>query len=302
MKPDSASKSALAAAAVRAIESYHPEEERLFEDRFAHRFLPPVWRGIIELLRLPGLGAAVLAMRERQFPGVMGNLFCRTRFIDDALRDALGKGLDQVVILGAGFDSRAYRIPGMDQTRVFEVDHLAPQAQKQARLKRMLSTLPWHVTFVPIDFDRQKLEDALAAAGFHTGARTFFIWEGVTQYITAEAVDATFRYVSRAAVTGSEIVFTYIHRGIVDGSARSAADQKIVSAVQRSGMPWVFGLDPTELAQYLAARGLVLVEHVGASEYRIRYLDPLGRQMNVFEGERVVLAQIAGTLNESSST
>jgi len=293
MKPDSASKSGLAVAAVRAIESYRPEKERLFEDRFARRFLPPVWRGIIELLRLPGLGSAVLAMRERQFPGVMGNLFCRTRFIDDALRDALGKGLDQVVILGAGFDSRAYRIPGMEQTSVFEVDHPAPQAEKQARLKRMLGTLPSHVTFVPIDFDRQQLEDVMAAAAFRTGARTFFIWEGVTQYITAEAVDATFRYVSRAAATGSEIVFTYIRRGIVDGSARSAADQKLVSVLQRVGMPWVFGLDPTELAQYLAERGLKLIKDVGASDYQARYLDPIGRKMNVFEGERIALAHTA---------
>lgn len=293
MKPDSASKSALAAAAVRAIESYRPRKERLFEDRFACRFLPPVWRGIIELLRLPGLGSAVLAMRERQFPGVMGNLFCRTRFIDDALRDALGKGLDQVVILGAGFDSRAYRIPGIEQTSVFEVDHPAPQAKKQARLKRMLGTLPSHVTFVPIDFDQQELEDAMAATAFRTGARTFFIWEGVTQYITAEAVDATFRYVSRAAATGSEIVFTYIRRGIVDGSARSAADQKLVSVLQRVGMPWVFGLDPTELAQYLAERGLKLIKDVGASDYQARYLDPIGRKMNVFEGERIALAHTA---------
>jgi len=293
MKPDSASKSGLAVAAVRAIESYRPEKERLFEDRFARRFLPPVWRGIIELLRLPGLGSAVLAMRERQFPGVMGNLFCRTRFIDDALRDALGEGLDQVVILGAGFDSRAYRIPGMEQTSVFEVDHPAPQAEKQARLKRMLGTLPSHVTFVPIDFDRQQLEDVMAAAAFRTGARTFFIWEGVTQYITAEAVDATFRYVSRAAATGSEIVFTYIRRGIVDGSARSAADQKLVSVLQRVGMPWVFGLDPTELAQYLAERGLKLIKDVGASDYQARYLDPIGRKMNVFEGERIALAHTA---------
>jgi len=293
MKPDSASKSGLAAAAVRAIESYRPRKERLFDDRFACRFLPPVWRGIIELLRLPGLGSAVLAMRERQFPGVMGNLFCRTRFIDDALRDALGKGLDQVVILGAGFDSRAYRIPGIEQTSVFEVDHPAPQAQKQARLKRMLGMLPSHVTFVPIDFDRQELEEAMAAAAFRTGARTFFIWEGVTQYITAEAVDATFRYVSRSAVTGSEIVFTYIRRGIVDGSARSAADQRLVSAVQRVGMPWVFGLDPTELAQYLAERGLKLIKDVGASDYQARYLDPIGRKMNVFEGERIALAHTA---------
>lgn len=246
-------------------------------------------------MRLPGIGAALLAVRERQLPGVVGNLLCRTRYIDDALSDALAEGLDQVVILGAGFDSRAYRIPGIDRTHVFEVDHPATQAYKQRRLKRMLGTLPSHVTFVPIDFDQQKFEEAVAAAGFRTGAKTFFIWEGVTQYITAEAVDTTFRYVSCNAAAGSWVVFTYILHGIVDGSVRPKGVQRLLSDLERLGEPWVFGIDPAQVSQYLAARGLVLVDQVGAPEYRERYLNPLGRQVNVFEGEKVVLARIAGT-------
>jgi O-methyltransferase involved in polyketide biosynthesis len=116
----------------------------------------------------------------------------------------------------------------------------------------------------------------------------------VTQYITAEAVDATFRYVSRAAAAGSQIVFTYIHRGIINGSARSETDEIFVSATQRGGVPWIFGLDPAELAEYLAARGLALVDHAGTSEYRARYLEPLGRQMSVYTGERMALAQSVG--------
>jgi len=280
----------LVATALRATESYRPEGERIFEDHFGRDFLPPVWR----LLLLPGVRHALIATTEKRGPGALGMLLCRTRYIDDALRNALGEGLDQVVNLGVGLDTRAYRIPGIEQTHVFEVDQPAPLAWKQARLQQVLGTPPPHVAFVPINFNEQKLEDALAAAGFRTGAKTFFIWEGVTQYITAEAVDATFRYVSRAAATGSQIVFTYIHRGIIDGSARSETDESFVSATQRGGMPWIFGLDPAELAEYLAARGLALVDHAGASEYRARYLDPLGRQMSVYTGERMALAQVVG--------
>jgi len=300
MKPSSAILSAAAPAIIRVIESYRSEKERLFDDRFANGLLPALFRVISDLLRVPLLGTAVLAVRERQWPGLMGNIICRTCYIDDVLRDALGEGLDQVVILGAGLDSRAYRIPSIDRTRVFEVDHPATQDWKKARLQKILGTLPSYVNFVPIDFEQQKLEDAMAAAGFHTGAKTFFIWEGVTQYITAEAVDATFRYISRAAVTGNQIVFTYIRRGIVDGSTRSDVDQKIVSTAQRQGMPWIFGLDPTELAHYLALRGLKLVKDAGAPEYQVRYLDPISRKMNVWEGERIALAHTAGTLSESS--
>ncbi len=290
MEPGSVSRTALGAAIVRALESYRPQNERLFDDPLARGF---VNRGILALLRLPIIGSALLAMRERQFPGAMGNLLCRTRFIDDALRDALAKGLDQVVILGAGFDTRPYRVQGIDATSVFEVDHPATQAVKQERLKRMLGTLPSHVTFVPVDFDRQQLDEAMTAAGFRAGRRTFLIWEGVTQYITAEAADATFRYVSRTASAGSEIVFTYIHRGIIDGSVTVAGGRRMLARLERVGEPWIFGIDPTELGQYLAARGLTFVQDVGEAEYRARYLDPLGRRMNVFEGERVVLAQVA---------
>jgi len=83
MKPNNAEMSALAAASIRAIESYRPEGERLFEDHFTRSLMPPFWHAVVKLLSLPGLGDAVLAIRERQFPGAIGNLLCRTRFIDE---------------------------------------------------------------------------------------------------------------------------------------------------------------------------------------------------------------------------
>lgn len=301
MKTDIVSQTAEGTAAGRAIASYRLEKDRLFEDRFARGFLKFGYRVIVDLLRLPGIGTALLAMRERQLPGIMGNLLCRTRFIDDTLRDALKRGFDQVVILGAGFDSRAYRIPGIDRVRVFEVDHPTTQAWKQTRLKRLLGILPSHVTFVPIDFDQQDLAHVMPATGFRSGNQTFFIWEGVTQYITAEAVDATFRYISRIVATGSEIAFTYIHRGIINSSVDFKGSQRLISNLKRQGEPWTFGIDPAEITQYLAKRGFVLVEHVGALDYLTRYLNPLGRQMNLFEGERVVLAQTAAKMHKSPS-
>jgi methyltransferase (TIGR00027 family) len=148
------------------------------------------------------------------------------------------------------------------------------------------------VTFVPIDFNRQDLDAALAAAAFRTGLRTFFIWEGVTQYISAEAVDATLQYVVGSAAVGSALVFTYIDRGVIDGSDRFEGSQRLMSALERQGEPWVFGIDPYEITAYLAARGLSLGQDTGGLGYRRRYLDPLGRHMDVFEGERVVLARV----------
>ena len=274
-------------ALLRAIEAARPETERLFDDPISRRLVPGIWRAFL----LPGLGDLLVALTEKRGPGALGNLYCRTRYIDDALRRALAGGLEQVVILGAGFDCRAYRIPGIERTRVFEVDLPAPQHLKQERLQVAFGKLPVHVTFIPIDFNRQNLNGELAAAGFRTNARTFFVWEGVTQYITAEAVDLTFRYVARAGASGSEIAFTYIHRGIIDGYARSELDETLMSLARQGGSPWIFGLDPAELPPYLDRRGLALVEEVWAPDYRQRYLEPIGRQIDIFDGEHVVLAR-----------
>lgn len=294
MRPETVSKTALGTTAGRAIELYRPESDRLFEDRFAMEFLPLMYRAIVRLLQVPVLGTALLAKRERQLPGIMGNLVCRTRFIDDTFRDALAKGFEQIAILGAGFDSRAYRIPGTNRIRVFEVDHPATQAFKRHRIKRMHNELPSHVTFVPLDFERQELGQAMEASDFRTDAKTFIIWEGVTQYISEETVDATFRYISHTVSPGSRIVFTYIHRGLIDGSVRLQVPRKLLLELELQGEPWCFGIDPAELSQYLTARGLKLVEDVGAVDYRMRYLEPTGRRMDIFEGERVAVAEITG--------
>jgi methyltransferase (TIGR00027 family) len=292
MKTEGISRTAEGAAVIRAIESCRPKRDRLFEDSFARGFVKnPFWRWIVGLMNIASIGTALLALRDRQFPGVIGGLICRTRYIDDALKDALREGCKQVVILGAGFDSRAYRIPGVEKARVFEVDHPGTQIWKQKCLKRMVGTLPSHVTFVPIDFDQQELKNEIMKASFRTDVKTFFIWEGVTQYITEEAVDATFQYVSYTAAPGSKIVFTYIHRDIIDGSVRSGLGQKLVSLAQRLGEPWLFGFNREELPRYLAERGFVPIEDVGDLEYRKRYLKPIGRRLNVFKIERILLAR-----------
>jgi methyltransferase (TIGR00027 family) len=287
---------ALSTATSRVIELYYPEEKRLFNDRLALDLLPFGWRISIRLLFLPGLRNVLLASRERRVPGVLGSLVCRTCYIDDVLHTSLKEGLEQVVILGAGFDSRAYRIAGIDRVQVFEVDLPEVRKLKRSRVEKVLGSIPEHVTLVGIDFNAQKLGDVLEAAGFQTMRKTLFIWEGVTQYITAEAVNDTLEFVSRASGAGSEIVFTYIRQGIIDGSDRSKMDQRIASFASRAGSPWIFGIDPAELKRYLAARGLALVEDVGAAEYRERYLAPLGREMNIFEGERAALARVTGPL------
>lgn len=281
-------------AATRVIELYCPADKRLFDDPLALKLLPVGWRVFLRLAYLPGLRGALLSLRERRMPGTLGAILCRTRYIDDVLRRSLDDGIDQLVILGAGFDTRAYRIAGMDQVRVFEVDLPGTRRLKQTRLERVLGAVPASVTLIGMDFHRQNLGDILRAAGFREGRRTLFIWEGVTQYITAGAVDNALAFVSGVSGVGSAIAFTYVRRGIIDGTARPEWLGSFLSFARSVGSPYLFGLDQTQVEQYLADRGLRLIDDVGAAEYQDLYLKPLGRELNVFDGERVAFAQVTG--------
>lgn len=235
-----------------------------------------------------------MSLRERRMPGTLGGILCRTRYIDDVLKRSLEEGIEQVVILGAGFDSRAYRIAGMNQVQVFEVDLPGTRKLKQIRIEKVLGAVPENVTLIGMNFDQENLDDILRASGFQNGKRTLFIWEGVTQYISAEAVNNTLEFVSGVSGVGSAIVFTYVLRGIIDGTARPEWFRPFLSFAKKVGSPFIFGLDQVELEQYLCERGLKLIDDVGAAEYQDLYLKHLGREMNVFEGERVASAEVMG--------
>jgi methyltransferase (TIGR00027 family) len=285
---EAVSRTALAVTLWRARESSRSAASRLFEDGLAPVFLDRRFRWALRLSRLPLIGAMVpWSLIDGHWAGSRGTVAVRTRYIDDAL--------EQVVILGAGFDSRAYRVPGIDRIRVFEVDHPATQTEKKKVIARRLGSLPPHVEFVPIDFSTHTLDAMLPATGFQAATQTFFICEGVTHYLSAADVDTLFRYVARSGAAGSEMVFTYIHRTILDGTATFAGAGKTLAIVQRSGEPYTFGFDPAELPQYLAARDLELIEDVGASTYRARYLDPLGRGREpLSEFQRAARVRVTG--------
>ena len=288
------SRTAMVVALWRARESQRSASSRLFEDDLAQGFLDRRFRVALRVSRVPLVGSLVpWSLIDGHWIGSRGTVAVRTRYIDDALTSALPSGVEQVVILGAGFDSRAYRIPGIGRIRVFEVDHPMTQAEKKRAVARRLGALPPHVEFVPIDFSTQTLDGAMPA-GFRTTARTFFICEGVTHYLSDPDVDTLFRYVARSAAAGSEMVFTYIHRTILDGSATFDGADKTLTTVRRSGEPYTFGFDPARLPEYLAARDLALIEDVGADEYRARFLAPLGRgQEPLSEFQRAALVRVA---------
>ncbi|MFC7439794.1 class I SAM-dependent methyltransferase [Laceyella putida] len=290
-QPSRSSWTAEFAAWFRALESSYPKERRLFEDPFAVKLIRPPLQAAAFLARIPIVGRIVPMLLDHFGPGARTSGVTRTRLIDDHLTHALEQGITQVVILGSGFDSRAYRIPHIRKVRVFEVDQSHTLSTKQRKLVRLIGQLPAGVTFVAADLNVQQLEQTLTKAGFDRSRPAFFIWEGVTQYLTEQAVDRTLRFISSTA-PGSFLLFTYVHRHAIKQLASEAETRRIYWLLERVGEPWTFGMVPEELPAYLEARGLSLVEDVNSITYRRRYLNPQGAHMKGYPFYRAVLAQV----------
>jgi methyltransferase (TIGR00027 family) len=287
------SRTAQYVALFRSLESAR-RRDRLFTDALAPRFLPPRLRLAAEAARVPGVGVSIERFIDRRWPGARASAVARTRLIDGWATDALRDGARQVLVLGAGFDARAYRLADMSRARVFEVDQPATLAVKRQAVRAALGHLPAHVSYVEVDFNTGRLADELAAAGFDPGLPTCTIWEGVTHYLTEEAVRATFGYVAGATPPGSRVMWTYVHRGVIDGSREFDGGEAARAAVSRAGEPWVVGFVPSELPAYLSECGLSLLDDVGSADYRRRFLNRRGNHLRGYDFYRAALAETVG--------
>jgi methyltransferase (TIGR00027 family) len=283
----------------RACESARPESERLFVDPFASHFMRRSLRAAVWFSRMPVLGPFVGWYADRRLPGARTSAIARTRLIDEMICHALRDGLHQFVFLGAGFDCRAYRILGLNSAAVFEVDHPDTLARKLSRLRNLLPQLPTNVRYVRADFNRDNLPELLAAAGFNSSLPAVFLWEGVTNYLTPEAVDTVLRYVS-SCKPRSRIIFTYVHSGALDSSVCFEGAVKLLNDVAQLGEPWTFGLDPVVVPEFLGRRGLRLDRDASAREYRAQYWGTNGQHMKGYDFYHVVIAHVLAEETEAA--
>jgi methyltransferase (TIGR00027 family) len=291
MREGRASRTAEQNALFRALESDLPDGVRLFDDPLARVFLRAPLSWVERAARRPAAGEWVRNFIDQRWPGVRTSVVARTRLIDETIATVVDADIPQVVLLGAGFDSRAERLPELRNARVFEVDHPATQAAKRHVLVRALGALPAHVHFVPCNFDEQDLESAMRAAGYDRTARSFILWEGVSNYLSAGAVDTTLRWCARAA-PGSRLLFTYVHRDVLTRPELFVGSKRLHASLARAGERLTWGIVPEELRAYLAERGLTLQSDLGASEYRLRYYGEAARQIRGHEFYRVALAKV----------
>jgi methyltransferase (TIGR00027 family) len=259
-----------------AIEQYEPPERRLVFDDLALSILPAGQRALVREMRWPLLRRLTIAAGERAVPGSWSLIACRKRYIDDKLDEALG-GIASVVVLGAGLDTRAYRLARRSDIPVFEVDLPVNIERKKSAVQRAIGRMPASVHLVPLDFERDDLIGALTGFGYRPEARTFFIWEGVTQYLTEVAVRATLGAL-QAAPNGSRLAFTYVRKDFIDGV--NMYDAAILyKRFRKRQQVWQFGLDSDGVAAFIAEYGWQLLEQTGPDYYVHNYIEPTGRNL-----------------------
>ena len=255
-------------AALRAIEALRPPAERICFDPWARFFVPPRLAAAVTSIHR---GRKLIDRWEAVVPGVCGAILARTGFIDACLYQALRRGIEQMVILGAGFDTRALRFaPFAAGVRVFEVDHPATQAVKIVRLSLVCRPLPDHIHFIPIRFDAEDTGAKLLVQGYDPRRRTFFILEGVTYYLGAAAVDALFGFIANHGSAGSRLVFDYLDSAVIDGTCARPEAAGLRISLARFGEALRFGIPPASLGDFLQRRKFTLVEQMRSDRYSPR--------------------------------
>jgi len=224
-------------------------------------------------LRILGEDVAAIAREAEQRPSGRGMrifIAARTRFAEDALAAAVERGARQLVVLGAGLDTYAYRSPWRDRLRVFEVDHPATQAWKRGRLAEAAIPLPEWLTFVPIDFERETLAEGLRTADFDAEQQTFFTWLGVVPYLTEEAAWATLGFIARLP-NGAHVVFDYSDPPASLPPEMRASHDARAAHVAGLGEPLRNYFESDQLRAKLMDLGFTEVEDLGPREIALRY-------------------------------
>jgi len=266
MKEGQASKTAENVAAFRVLESLRPANERVLHDPYAIQFLTGIYSILAKTRYLISSWLLIKIMDwyiARYIPGGINFDVLKARYIEDYLNQCIEDGIDQLVLLGAGYDTRAFRFNALkENVKVFEVDHPDSQRMKKKKVKKIFGSLPDHVTYIPVDFNKEKLDKKLFENGYVKNLKTLFIWEGVTYYITAEAVDATLDFIAGNSPEGSSVIFDYIYESFIDGTGKEAG--KMIRKAAQSGEPISFGIEEGTVEELLIQRGFSQVKDINA--------------------------------------
>jgi methyltransferase (TIGR00027 family) len=258
---------------------------RIFEDPVALPILGPKVTG--------GIRAA-----ERRFNHLFARylrafLVARSRLAEDALGEAVARGVRQYVVLGAGLDTFAHRNPhAAAGLRVFEVDHPATQEWKRQLISHARLKSPESLVYVAVNLENQLLAERLIANGFRVGEPAFFSWLGVTMYLSHEAVSETLRFVAQSMANRSGIVFDYLAVPPRHALLQRWGLRLMMRRLAAAGEPWRTFFVPAQLHAELTRLGFATVREFGPVQINARFFDHAGARMRVGGSGRVVLARI----------
>jgi methyltransferase (TIGR00027 family) len=275
----------------RALETAR-RSDRLFEDRFAIRFLSITWRAMLNIARTFEATHLIEHAIDKRGTGAWSSGVARTRLIDNWIGEAAAAGARQVVLLGAGFDCRAHRLPRLAKIPTFELDRLQLLEEKRKRLGGSAVATHPHLHYIPIDFLRDDIGARLSANAFVQNTRTLVL---VTNYLNADAVANVFDLVAKICAPGSRIIFTYVHAGVLDGGFEAPGLDILFTRLAASNESWTFGFRPEELGEYLRRHGLHLVDDLGAAEYRVKVMGARARGLVGYEFYHVAAAEVGDT-------
>jgi methyltransferase (TIGR00027 family) len=273
----------------RAISAMDDRKEYHGDDDMAIVFIPARIKLILKSRPLRHFFLRLLTA-----PGIYEYVIARTRCFDGRFRQALAEGFDQVLIFGAGFDTRAIRFSKLNKgTKIFELDAPVTQEMKIKILKDKNVLLPDHLIFVPINFDTQSLEDRLNEAGFRKGVKTLFLLEGVTMYLTAGAIDGTFGYIGKSAGTGSLVTFDYIYGSVLRGENRYYGEKGMVKTVSKVDERFTFGIEEGKIGDFISRHGLSLLEQCSPADLERKYFTaPGGKFKGKVNGTHCIVTAI----------
>jgi methyltransferase (TIGR00027 family) len=267
-----ASNTAETQAALRAVGAAERDPALRNPDWMAGRLVTAQPR-LTALAKLPGVRRLLPLLAERLAPGGYHYETARVKHIDAVLAAELRNGLDQLVILGAGYDSRPYRFAqALRDVRVFEVDLAPMSATKRRKLARLLPSPPTHVTYVEADLLDDDLEERLTTHGYDVHAATLLILSGVAPYLSDAAVDGLFAFVGRHSSPATSIVFDYVHREMVEGDDSAHGAKQLRKRLDSLGEPLRFGISRDGAAAFLERFGLIAVSDLQPDDLARRYL------------------------------
>jgi methyltransferase (TIGR00027 family) len=258
MKPNEPSRTALIPARQRAAHQVL-DHGSILNDPFAMKILREEEKDVLQFANVHPMAS-------------IGRLFtvARSRIAEDALSEAVERGIRQIVILGAGLDTFALRSPhGARQIRIYEVDHPATQAWKRERLAEAQIALPPWLIFVPVDFERDDMGAKLTSAGFQRNSPAFFSWLGVVPYLTKNAIGGTLNYM--ASIPSSEVVFDYMEPPEAFSEEMRELVTERTEELEKMGERWASRFEPAGMAAILRAHGFSDIEDINFQEITARF-------------------------------